>query len=231
MKKTILALGLALTLAGCAVSATPETAERQTVSVKPLFTAPHPTVGRLKAPEALPQETAPEPSLETTPATQPLTEPPAPTERPTDPPATEPLATEPPTVPPEPATPEPKPPSPTPPTAPAPQEPEPQPTAPQTLDCQAAMDYGNNYAVSRYGPLGWTVDDSLNASNAGFNFGSLIAPGGTQADLLEAAVWQVDYLYAMALANGCPEEARVNCHVFPRESGGEIWYEVRLYYA
>ena len=96
------------------------------------------------------------------------------------------------------------------------------------LDCEAAMNIGNQYAAATYG---WIVDLSLNESNAGFNFGSWVFAEEGQAALDTAGIGQIDFLYN-SLKTAYPDmeitSIRFRVHAFVC---GDGLYEVRVYYA
>lgn len=90
-----------------------------------------------------------------------------------------------------------------------------------TLDYEAAMAYGNQYAVDTYG---WLVDLNLNFDNAGFNFphtaspDTVIAKGG-QAYLHRMVEREIDHLYTTLIDRGGTGKAYVNCHVYEDNDG------------
>ena len=96
------------------------------------------------------------------------------------------------------------------------------------LDCEAAMNIGNQYGAATYG---WIVDLSLNESNAGFNFGSWVFAEEGQAALDTAGIGQIDFLYN-SLKTAYPDMGitgiRFRVHAF---ACGDGLYEVRVYYA
>ena len=96
------------------------------------------------------------------------------------------------------------------------------------LDCEAAMNIGNQYGAATYG---WIVDLSLHESNAGFNFGSWVFAEDGQAALDAAGIGQIDFLYN-SLKTAYPDmeiiDIRFRVHAFACEDG---LYEVRVYYA
>lgn len=96
------------------------------------------------------------------------------------------------------------------------------------LDCEAAMNIGNQYGAATYG---WIVDLSLNESNAGFNFGSWVFAEDGQAALEAAGIGQIDFLYN-SLKAAYPDieitGIRFRVHAF---ACGDGLYEVRVYYA
>ena len=96
------------------------------------------------------------------------------------------------------------------------------------LDCEAAMNIGNQYGAATYG---WIVDLSLNESNAGFNFGSWVFAEDGQAALDTAGIGQIDFLYN-SLKTAYPDMGitgiRFRVHAF---ACGDGLYEVRVYYA
>ena len=96
------------------------------------------------------------------------------------------------------------------------------------LDCEAAMNIGNQYGAATYG---WIVDLSLNESNAGFNFGSWVFAEDGQAALDTAGIGQIDFLYN-SLKTAYPDMEitgiRFRVHAF---ACGDGLYEVRVYYA
>lgn len=96
------------------------------------------------------------------------------------------------------------------------------------LDCEAAMNIGNQYGAAAYG---WIVDLSLNESNAGFNFGSWVFTEDGQAALDAAGIGQIDFLYN-SLKTAYPDmeitSIRFRVHAF---ECGDGFYEVRVYYA
>ena len=96
------------------------------------------------------------------------------------------------------------------------------------LDCEAAMNIGNQYGAAAYG---WIVDLSLNESNAGFNFGSWVFAEDGQAALDAAGIGQIDFLYN-SLKTAYPDMEitgiRFRVHAFVC---GDGLYEVRVYYA
>ena len=96
------------------------------------------------------------------------------------------------------------------------------------LDCEAAMNMGNQYGAATYG---WIVDLSLNESNAGFNFGSWVFAEDGQAALDAAGIGQIDFLYNSLKAAYPDMEItgiRFRVHAF---ACGDGLYEVRVYYA
>ena len=96
------------------------------------------------------------------------------------------------------------------------------------LDCEAAMNIGNQYGTETYG---WIVDLSLNESNAGFNFGSWSFAEDGQAALDAAGIGQIDFLYNSLKAAYPDMEItgiRFRVHAF---ACGDGLYEVRVYYA
>ena len=96
------------------------------------------------------------------------------------------------------------------------------------LDCEAAMNIGNQYGAATYG---WIVDLSLNESNAGFNFGSWVFAEDGQAALDTAGIGQIDFLYNSLKAAYPDMEItgiRFRVHAFVC---GDGLYEVRVYYA
>ena len=96
------------------------------------------------------------------------------------------------------------------------------------LDCEAAMNIGNQYGAATYG---WIVDLSLNESNAGFNFGSWVFAEDGQASLDTAGIGQIDFLYNSLKATYPDMEItgiRFRVHAF---KCGDGLYEVRVYYA
>ena len=96
------------------------------------------------------------------------------------------------------------------------------------LDCEAAMNIGNQYGAATYG---WIVDLSLNESNAGFNFGSWVFAEDGQAALDTAGIGQIDFLYNSLKAAYPDMEItgiRFRVHAF---ACGDGLYEVRVYYA
>ena len=96
------------------------------------------------------------------------------------------------------------------------------------LDCETAMNIGNQYGTATYG---WIVDLSLNESNAGFNFGSWIFAEDGQAALDAAGIGQIDFLYNSLKAAYPDMEItgiRFRVHAF---ACGDGLYEVRVYYA
>lgn len=96
------------------------------------------------------------------------------------------------------------------------------------LDCEAAMNMGNQYGAATYG---WIVDLSLNESNAGFNFGSWVFAEEGQAALDAAGIGQIDFLYNSLKAAYPDMEItgiRFRVHAF---ACGDGLYEVRVYYA
>lgn len=96
------------------------------------------------------------------------------------------------------------------------------------LDCEAAMNIGNQYGAATYG---WIVDLSLNESNAGFNFGSWVFAEDGQAVLDTAGIGQIDFLYNSLKAAYPDMEItgiRFRVHAF---ACGDGLYEVRVYYA
>lgn len=96
------------------------------------------------------------------------------------------------------------------------------------LDCEAAMNIGNQYGAATYG---WIVDLSLNESNAGFNFGSWVFAEDGQVALDAAGIGQIDFLYN-SLKTAYPDMEitgiRFRVHAFVC---GDGLYEVRVYYA
>lgn len=96
------------------------------------------------------------------------------------------------------------------------------------LDCETAMNIGNQYGTATYG---WIVDLSLNESNAGFNFGSWIFVEDGQSALDTAGIGQIDFLYN-SLKAAYPDieitGIRFRVHAF---ACGDGLYEVRVYYA
>lgn len=96
------------------------------------------------------------------------------------------------------------------------------------LDCEAAMNIGNQYGAVTYG---WIVDLSLNETNAGFNFGSWVFAEDGQAALDAAGIGQIDFLYN-SLKTAYPDMEitgiRFRVHAF---ACGDGLYEVRVYYA
>lgn len=96
------------------------------------------------------------------------------------------------------------------------------------MDCEAAMNIGNQYGAATYG---WIVDLSLNESNAGFNFGSWVFAEDGQAALDAAGIGQIDFLYK-SLKTAYPDmeiiDIRFRVHAF---ACGDGLYEVRVYYA
>ena len=96
------------------------------------------------------------------------------------------------------------------------------------LDCDVAMNTGNQYGAATYG---WIVDLSLNESNAGFNFGSWVFAEDGQAALDTAGIGQIDFLYN-SLKTAYPDMEitgiRFRVHAF---ACGDGLYEVRVYYA
>ena len=96
------------------------------------------------------------------------------------------------------------------------------------MDCEAAMNIGNQYGAAAYG---WIVDLSLNESNAGFNFGSWVFAEDGQAALDAAGIGQIDFLYN-SLKTAYPDMEitgiRFRVHAF---ACGDGLYEVRVYYA
>ena len=96
------------------------------------------------------------------------------------------------------------------------------------LDCEEAMNIGNQYGAATYG---WIVDLSLNESNAGFNFGSWAFAEDGQAALDAAGIGQIDFLYNSLKAAYPDMEItgiRFCVHAF---ACGDGLYEVRVYYA
>lgn len=96
------------------------------------------------------------------------------------------------------------------------------------LDCELAMNAGNQYGSDVYG---WIVDSSLNESNAGFNFGSWVFAEDGQAALDAAGIGQIDFLYNSLKAAYPDMEItgiRFRVHAF---ACGDGLYEVRVYYA
>lgn len=95
------------------------------------------------------------------------------------------------------------------------------------VDCEAAMNIGNQYGAAAYG---WIVDLSLNESNAGFNFGSWVFAEDGQAALDAAGIGQIDFLYN-SLKTAYPDMEitgiRFRVHAF---ACGDGLYEVRVYY-
>ena len=96
------------------------------------------------------------------------------------------------------------------------------------LDCDVAMNTGNQYGVDTYG---WIADLSLNESNAGFNFGSWIFAEAGQAALDAAGIGQIDFLYnSLKAAYPDMEITGIRFRVHAFECGDGL-YEVRVYYA
>ena len=96
------------------------------------------------------------------------------------------------------------------------------------LDCEAAMNAGNQYGIAVYG---WVLDASLNESNAGFNFGSWVFAEEGQDQLNAAAVAQINFLYndlKTVYPNQDITGIRFRVHAF---ECGDGLYEVRVYYA
>lgn len=96
------------------------------------------------------------------------------------------------------------------------------------LDCEAAMNIGNQYGAATYD---WIVDLSLNESNAGFNFGSWVFAEDGQAALDTAGIGQIDFLYNSLKAAYPDMEItgiRFRVHAF---ACGDGLYEVCVYYA
>ena len=96
------------------------------------------------------------------------------------------------------------------------------------MDCEAAMNIGNQYGTATYGLI---VDLSLNESNAGFNFGSWVFAEDGQAALDAAGIGQIDFLYNSLKAAYPDMEIigiRFRVHAF---ACGDGLYEVRVYYA
>ena len=96
------------------------------------------------------------------------------------------------------------------------------------MDCETAMSVGNQYGTNMFG---WTVDLSLNETNAGFNFGSWVFAEQGQAALEAAGIGQIDFLYNSMKAAYSDMEItgiRFRVHAFECEEG---IYEVRVYYA
>ena len=97
-----------------------------------------------------------------------------------------------------------------------------------SLDCEAAMNTGNQYGAATYG---WTVDLSLNEANAGFNFGSWVFVEDGQAALDAAGIGQIDFLYnSLKAAYPDMEITGIRFRVHAFECGDSL-YEVRVYYA
>lgn len=98
-----------------------------------------------------------------------------------------------------------------------------------SLDYEAAMAYGNQYAVDTYG---WYIDLDLNYDNAGFNFpsaphkDSVIARGG-QPYLHQIVESEIDNLYETILDRGNVGIPYINCHVYEDSSGVVFVY---IYY-
>ena len=96
------------------------------------------------------------------------------------------------------------------------------------LDCEAAMNTGNQYGANTYG---WIADLSLNESNAGFNFGSWVFAEAGQAVLDAAGIGQIDFLYnSLKAAYPDMEITGIRFRVHAFECGDGL-YEVRVYYA
>ena len=96
------------------------------------------------------------------------------------------------------------------------------------LDCDVAMNTGNQYGVDTYG---WIADLSLNESNAGFNFGSWVFAEAGQAALDAAGIGQIDFLYnSLKAAYPDMEITGIRFRVHAFECGDGL-YEVRVYYA
>lgn len=96
------------------------------------------------------------------------------------------------------------------------------------LDCDAAMNIGNQYGANTYG---WIADLSLNESNAGFNFGSWVFAEAGQAVLDAAGIGQIDFLYnSLKAAYPDMEITGIRFRVHAFECGDGL-YEVRVYYA
>ena len=96
------------------------------------------------------------------------------------------------------------------------------------LDCEAAMNTGNQYGANTYG---WIADLSLNESNAGFNFGSWVFAEAGQAVLDAAGIGQIDFLYnSLKAAYPDTEITGIRFRVHAFECGDGL-YEVRVYYA
>lgn len=96
------------------------------------------------------------------------------------------------------------------------------------LDCDVAMNTGNQYGANTYG---WIADLSLNETNAGFNFGSWVFAEAGQAALDAAGIGQIDFLYNSLKAAYPDMEItgiRFRVHAF---ACGDGLYEVRVYYA
>lgn len=96
------------------------------------------------------------------------------------------------------------------------------------LDCDVAMNTGNQYGTATYG---WIADLSLNESNAGFNFGSWVFAEAGQAALDAAGIGQIDFLYnSLKAAYPDMEITGIRFRVHAFECGDGL-YEVRVYYA
>ena len=96
------------------------------------------------------------------------------------------------------------------------------------IDCEAAMNMGNQYGAATYG---WIVDLSLNESNAGFNFGSWVFAEDGQAALDAAGIGQIVFLYnSLKTAYPDMEITGIRFRVHAFECGDGL-YEVRVYYA
>ena len=96
------------------------------------------------------------------------------------------------------------------------------------LDCDVAMNTGNQYGANTYG---WIADLSLNETNAGFNFGSWVFAEAGQAALDAAGIGQIDFLYnSFKAAYPDMEITGIRFCVHAFECGDGL-YEVRVYYA
>ena len=96
------------------------------------------------------------------------------------------------------------------------------------LDCDVAMNTGNQYGANTYG---WIADLSLNETNAGFNFGSWVFAEAGQAALDAAGIGQIDFLYnSLKAAYPDMEITGIRFRVHAFECGDGL-YEVRVYYA
>ena len=96
------------------------------------------------------------------------------------------------------------------------------------LDCDVAMNTGNQYGANTYG---WIADLSLNETNAGFNFGSWVFAEAGQAALDAAGIGQIDFLYnSLKAAYPDTEITGIRFRVHAFECGDGL-YEVRVYYA
>ena len=96
------------------------------------------------------------------------------------------------------------------------------------LDCDVAMNTGNQYGANTYG---WIADLSLNEINAGFNFGSWVFAEAGQAALDAAGIGQIDFLYnSLKAAYPDMEITGIRFRVHAFECGDGL-YEVRVYYA